>query len=152
MKFLSALLILVIPLVASGQNILVPAEDTSVINTTYITGTGIGADQLWWGGIDSLMSDIAYFSVKHDTAKEYITKIYEKCDTAWTKEWKPWVVKGGEQYFRRMTKIDSVYCHIDTLWADKKLIYLTPDEMEDLRWLLDSQMDTVWAHPVDLTD
>jgi len=75
---------------------------------------------------------------KHDTLKEYIVEIKEVCDTLFAKKWMPFKVIEGIQFYRQMTYIDSVVCHIDTSWANKTPVYLDPDEYEKLmEWLRD---------------
>lgn len=93
----------------------------------YTTGTGLA---IW--GTDRTTPK------KHDTLKEYVTEINEVCDTLWTQHWVPLEeLIDGEQYFRQLPKIDSVACRPDSVWANKKLMYFTPEELDRIKKLID---------------
>jgi len=72
------------------------------------------------------------YKIKHDTLKEYIKEIGQKCDTTFIKSWKPKVKIDGVQYIELMMAPKDT-CYIDTIWADKIAIYLTPKAAEKLR-------------------
>ena len=122
--------------VSYGQDFLATAEDTLNINAAT-SGWTITTDAIGWDAIDdSVWYDDAYGIVKHDTTREYVSAIEDKCDSAYTKKWVPYEKIKGVQYFKRMAVIDSVHCYVDSTWAKKQPIYLTPDEMDELRRLL----------------
>jgi hypothetical protein len=69
---------------------------------------------------------------KHDTLKEYVVSIKEKCDSLMVERWKFAVNVRGVDYFEKAWTIDSVKCYPDTTWANKVAVYLTPDELDKL--------------------
>lgn len=135
LTLLIVILIAIMPMAAWGQGILATEADTANWQDGAFTTSDLILSD-WWSGpaiLDSLHVSTAFGSAKHDTTKEYVKEVADKCDTTWGKHWVKYKKIDGEQYFKRMAKIDSVHCYIDTVWADKKLVYFTPDELKILR-------------------
>jgi len=89
--------------------------------------------------------------ISHIPDYEYF-EIVEKCDTIWVEEY---VLINPDPYFnldaiyilveplyKKIRYVDEIVCHSDTIWADKIPVYLTPDEYERLKLLLNIKPDT----------
>jgi len=139
MKLLITIMVL-IPIMALGQNwdwdSGASVDSLLIADITTITCDTIGS------GLTTL--DLCAWTdnwvkprpVEHDTLTEYITDIGEVCDTLFAKKWMPFKKIEGVQFYRQMTYIDSVICHIDTTWANKRQVWLEPDQYEKLIDLL----------------
>ena len=123
---LAAMLLPIAP--AMGQDVLVAGGDTAYWNIGTVTSGAVWIDSPWSWGDDLLR--------KHDTTREYVSEIGDKCDTVFVEKWVFAERIKGEKYFRRMAVVDSVHCYVDSVWAKKQAVYLTPDEMKRLWRLL----------------
>lgn len=146
MKHLTILLALLMTVSVSAEQFYTTDDTldlfTGMLDSTYyggiqVTGSGSGHGLYTRGTTLDIWSDDR-ISKKHDTLKEYVTEINEVCDTLWVKHWVPLEeLIDGEQYYRQLPKIDSVACRPDSVWADKKLMYFTPEELDRIKKLID---------------
>ncbi len=128
------------PRVFEGQDILVPVHDT-LLADSYFIDTLRFVDACWAGPAEItnwmiLEDSCSVGEVKHDTLKEYISEIVERCDTTFKKIWMPAGRFDGVEYFKRIAVVDTIKVWPDTVWADKIPVYLKPEEYENLKLLL----------------
>lgn len=113
MKIFVVLLFLALP---------VAAQDTWVVDTLQwdanLITTATIATSIW----DEIPPK------EKDTTRWYIETIGEKCDTAYKKIWLPTQTDGlYEPFYER-----GIKCKIDTIWAEKIQVWLTPVQLNEL--------------------
>lgn len=146
MKHLTILLALLMAVSVSAEQFYTADDTCKIAHATSIdTSTWGIADSIWYNepNISGSGLSIWYEDLptpkKHDTLKEYVTEINEVCDTLWTQHWVPLEeLIDGEQYFRQLPKIDPVVCRPDSVWANKTLMYFTPNKLDILKKFLDA--------------
>ena len=128
MKAIILLIGLFIICINVNTQVLVTAADTLSYNT-------ISANS--WSDVDTMpeyrtVGEYLKRFIKPDTNVQYIKEIQDKCDTTYVKRWTPKIKIDGVQYFEQMTALKDT-CYKDTVWADKVIIYLTPEAAKKLK-------------------
>ena len=114
MKIFVVLLFLALP---------VTAQDIWTVDTLQWDAISANViDAVGWSNLPALRSE------EKDTTRWYIETIGEKCDMAYKKIWLPTQTDGlYEPFYER-----GIKCKIDTIWAEKIQVWLTPVQLNEL--------------------